>query len=213
MVGALFLAAGVPDIFERRPVGRRWCSATSSCGSRWSALWLRAARRPPRAARDRAPVRRGASASCRCCGSPRLGVPEAWLIPSFFLLVGARAAVPVLAEQAARTRRSTRTTSPSATGCSRSSCSASVILLGRSWRSSRSCRPERRRPDLGAGAAHRRRAAHRVLAVVDVLLARPRQHRREPTRGVAVRLRPPAGVRLDRRGGRRAGGRRRRRRG
>ena len=75
-----------------------------------------------------------------------------------------------------------------------------------------------RRAVLGGGltwelAAHPRRAAHRLLALVDVLLARPREHRREPARGLALRLRPPAGVRLDRGGRGGARGRRRRRAG
>ena len=116
MIGALFLAAGVPDIFADGQ-SATVCSATRSCGSAMVALWLRAAAGHPErrqtalwyaggitvvqllwiarlgiarglAHRLVLPPRRRSSCSCRC--SPSSGTA---------------------------TRRSTPTTSPSATAC------------------------------------------------------------------------------------------------
>ena len=98
MIGALFLAAGVPDIFVD---GQSTTVVLGYAIMRFAmvGLWLRAAAGHPERRRDRALVRRAASRSCRCSGSPGSACPSPGYIPSFLLLVGLELLVPVLAEQ------------------------------------------------------------------------------------------------------------------
>ncbi len=97
MVGALFLAAGVPDIFAD---GQSTTVVLGYAIMRFAmvALWLRAAAGHPEG-RQTALWYAGGITVVQLLWIARLGVPEAWLIPSFFLLVGFELLVPLLAEQ------------------------------------------------------------------------------------------------------------------
>jgi low temperature requirement protein LtrA len=97
MVGALFLAAGVPDIFED---GQSVVVVVGYAIMRFAmvGLWLRAAAGHPER-RQTALWYAGGITVVQLLWIARLGVPQAWLIPSFFLLVGLELLVPVLAEK------------------------------------------------------------------------------------------------------------------
>ena len=116
MVGALFLAAGVPDIFEDGQ------SATVVLGyaiMRFAmvGLWLRAAAGHPEG-RQTALWYAGGISIVQVLWIARLGVPESW-VPAVVLLPrrAASCSYRVLAEASTATRPSTPTTSRSGTGC------------------------------------------------------------------------------------------------
>jgi low temperature requirement protein LtrA len=97
MVGALFLAAGVPDIFTD---GQSVAVVLGYAIMRFAmvGLWLRAAAGHPER-RQTALWYAGGITVVQVLWIARLGVPESWYIPSFFFLVGLELLVPVLAEQ------------------------------------------------------------------------------------------------------------------
>ena len=97
MIGALFLAAGVPDIFED---GQSVAVVLGYAIMRFAmvGLWLRAAAGHPER-RETALWYAGGITVVQVLWIARLGVPESWYVPSFFLLVGLELLVPVLAEQ------------------------------------------------------------------------------------------------------------------
>lgn len=97
MVGALFLAAGVPDIFED---GQSVTVVVGYAVMRFAmvGLWLRAAAGHPEG-RLTALWYAGGITVVQVLWIARLWAPEAWYLPSFFLLVGLELIVPVLAER------------------------------------------------------------------------------------------------------------------
>ena len=118
IAGVLVLAAGVAA-----RVRRRWTSASIVAGYvlmrvGMVAQWLRAARSRPRAARGPRCATRRASRAAGRLGSACCCCPHALHLPGWLVLALGELAVPVWAERAAR-RPGTRTTSPSATACSR----------------------------------------------------------------------------------------------
>ena len=116
MVGALFLAAGVPDIFAD---GQSTTVVLGYAIMRFAmvGLWLRAAAGHPEG-RQTALWYAGGITVVQLLWIARLGVPEAWLHPLVLPARRARAARAACSPSSGTaTRRSTRTTSPSATGC------------------------------------------------------------------------------------------------
>ncbi len=97
MVGALFLAAGVPDIFED---GQSVTVVLGYAVMRFAmvGLWLRAASGHPEG-RETALWYACGISIVQVLWIARLAVPQSWLIPTFVLLVGLELLVPVLAEQ------------------------------------------------------------------------------------------------------------------
>lgn len=97
MIGTLFLAAGVPDIFED---GQSVPVVLGYAIMRFAmvGLWLRAAAGHPER-RETALWYAGGITIVQVLWIARLAVPPAWFIPSFFLLVGLELLVPVLAEK------------------------------------------------------------------------------------------------------------------
>jgi low temperature requirement protein LtrA len=96
MVGALFLAAGVPDIFED---GQSTTVVVGYAIMRFAmvGLWLRAAAGHPER-RQTALWYAGGITVVQVLWIARLWVPESWWVPSFFLLVAMELCVPLLAE-------------------------------------------------------------------------------------------------------------------
>jgi low temperature requirement protein LtrA len=96
MVGALFLAAGVPDIFED---GQSTTVVVGYAIMRFAmvGLWLRAASGHPER-RMTALWYAGGITVVQVLWIARLWVPESWWIPSFFALVALELCVPLLAE-------------------------------------------------------------------------------------------------------------------
>jgi low temperature requirement protein LtrA len=96
MVGALFLAAGVPDIFTD---GQSTTVVVGYAIMRFAmvGLWLRAASGHPEG-RLTALWYAGGIAIVQVLWIARLAVPPSWYVPSFLLLVGLELLVPVLAE-------------------------------------------------------------------------------------------------------------------
>ena len=96
MVGALFLAAGVPDIFED---GQSTTVVIGYAIMRFAmvGLWLRAASGHPER-RMTALWYAGGITVVQVLWIARLWVPESWWIPSFFVLVAMELCVPLLAE-------------------------------------------------------------------------------------------------------------------
>ena len=133
MAGVLVLAAGVPAAFERRELHRRSSSATSSCGSALVGQWLRAASRAsgrPRdglALRGRHRRRAGAAGWLRLPRRPH--ARPCWRSSCSRVVLELRGAA--LGRAHRHDDAGIRTTSPSGTGCSRSSCSASRVLARR----------------------------------------------------------------------------------
>ena len=97
MVGALFLAAGVPDIFLD---GQSTTVVLGYAIMRFAmvGLWLRAAAGHPER-RQTALWYAGGITVVQLLWIARLGVPESWYLPSFVFLVGLELLVPVLAEK------------------------------------------------------------------------------------------------------------------
>ena len=97
MVGALFLAAGVPDIFLD---GQSTTVVLGYAIMRFAmvGLWLRAAAGHPER-RQTALWYAGGITVVQLLWIARLGVPESWYLPSFAFLVGLELLVPVLAEK------------------------------------------------------------------------------------------------------------------
>ena len=97
MIGALFLAAGVPDIFAD---GQSTTVVIGYAIMRFAmvGLWLRAAAGHPER-RETALWYATGITIAQVLWIARLWVPEAWLFPTFFLLVGLELLVPVFAEQ------------------------------------------------------------------------------------------------------------------
>jgi len=97
MSGALFLAAGVPDLFAD---GSSATAVTGYAVMRFGmvGLWLRAAAGHPER-RETALWYAGGIAVVQLLWIARLWVPEAWWVPTFLLLVVAELLVPVLAER------------------------------------------------------------------------------------------------------------------
>ena len=96
MVGALFLAAGVPDIFTD---GQSTTVVLGYAIMRFAmvGLWLRAASGHPEG-RLTALWYAGGISIVQVLWIARLAVPPSWYLPSFLLLVGLELLVPVLAE-------------------------------------------------------------------------------------------------------------------
>ena len=96
MVGALFLAAGVPDIFAD---GQSTTVVIGYAIMRFAmvGLWLRAAAGHPER-RQTALWYAGGITVVQVLWIARLWVPESWWVPSFFLLVAMELCVPLLAE-------------------------------------------------------------------------------------------------------------------
>lgn len=96
MTGALFLAAGVPDIFED---GQSGTVVLGYAIMRFAmvGLWLRAAAGHPEGRRT-ALWYAGGITVVQVLWIARLAVPEGWWVPSFFLLVALELLVPVVAE-------------------------------------------------------------------------------------------------------------------
>ena len=96
MIGALFLAAGVPDIFED---GQSVTVVLGYAIMRFAmvGLWLRAAAGHPEG-RQTALWYAGGISIVQVLWIARLGIPEAWYLPSFCFLVACELVVPVLAE-------------------------------------------------------------------------------------------------------------------
>ena len=96
MVGALFLAAGVPDIFTD---GQSTTVVVGYAIMRFAmvGLWLRAASGHPEG-RLTALWYAGGIAIVQVLWIARLAVPPSWYVPSFLLLVGLELLVPLLAE-------------------------------------------------------------------------------------------------------------------
>ncbi len=96
MTGALFLAAGVPDLFDD---GQSGTVVLGYAIMRFAmvGLWLRAAAGHPEG-RATALWYAGGITVVQVLWIARLGVPDGWLLPSFLLLVGGELLVPVLAE-------------------------------------------------------------------------------------------------------------------
>jgi low temperature requirement protein LtrA len=96
MVGALFLAAGVPDIFED---GQSTTVVIGYAIMRFAmvGLWLRAASGHPERRRT-ALWYAGGITVVQVLWIARLWAPESWWIPSFFVLVALELCVPLLAE-------------------------------------------------------------------------------------------------------------------
>jgi low temperature requirement protein LtrA len=97
MIGALFLAAGVPDIFAD---GQSTTVVIGYAIMRFAmvGLWLRAAAGHPER-RETALWYAYGITFVQVLWIARLWVPQSWLIPSVFLLVSLELLVPVLAEQ------------------------------------------------------------------------------------------------------------------
>ncbi|WP_377638858.1 low temperature requirement protein A [Oryzobacter terrae] len=97
MSGALFLAAGVPDLFAD---GSSVTAVTGYAVMRFGmvGLWLRAAAGHPERRRT-ALWYAGGIAVVQVLWIARLWAPEAWWVPTFLLLVVAELLVPVLAER------------------------------------------------------------------------------------------------------------------
>ena len=96
MTGALFLAAGVPDIFAD---GQSVTVVIGYAVMRFGmvGLWLRAAAGHPEG-RETALWYAGGIAVVQVLWIARLWVPASWYLPSFFVLVALELLVPVLAE-------------------------------------------------------------------------------------------------------------------
>ena len=96
MIGALFLAAGVPDIFED---GQSVTVVLGYAIMRFAmvGLWLRAAAGHPEG-RQTALWYAGGISIVQVLWIARLGIPEACYLPSFCCLVACELVVPVLAE-------------------------------------------------------------------------------------------------------------------
>ncbi len=136
MAGVLVMAAGIPRAFDDRDF------AVMTLGYvvmrvALVALWLRAARSDPASAGTAPALRARHHASCQVgwvlAAAPARGAVRA---RASSCCAAAELAVPVWAERGRPRRPGTRTTSPSATACSRSSCSAS-----RCWRPRSPSRP------------------------------------------------------------------------
>lgn len=96
MTGALFIAAGVPDIFAD---GQSTTVVIGYAIMRFAmvGLWLRAAAGHPEGRRT-ALWYAGGIAVAQVLWIARLWAPDSWLVPSFFALVAVELLVPVLAE-------------------------------------------------------------------------------------------------------------------
>lgn len=96
MTGALFIAAGVPDIFAD---GQSTAVVIGYAIMRFAmvGLWLRAAAGHPEGRRT-ALWYAGGIAVVQALWIARLWVPESWFVPSFFALVALELLVPLLAE-------------------------------------------------------------------------------------------------------------------
>ncbi|QIM22189.1 low temperature requirement protein A [Phycicoccus sp. HDW14] len=96
MTGALFIAAGVPDIFAD---GQSTTVVIGYAITRFAmvGLWLRAGAGHPEGRRT-ALWYAGGIAVVQVLWIARLAVPEGWFLPSFFALVACELLVPVLAE-------------------------------------------------------------------------------------------------------------------
>ena len=101
IAGALILAAGVPAMFETPRQTSRSSAATSSCGWRWSAQWLRAAASDPER-RTTADATPSASRLLQVAWVGMLAFPHLW-VRAFVTFVVAELLVPVWAERAGPT--------------------------------------------------------------------------------------------------------------
>ena len=97
MTGALFLAAGVPDLFDD---GQSLTVVIGYAVMRFAmvGLWLRAAAGHPDRRRT-ALWYAGGITVVQLLWIARLGVPDGWLVPSFLVLVAGELLVPFLAER------------------------------------------------------------------------------------------------------------------
>ena len=211
MAGVLVLAAGVPAGVRRRRLPRGHRRLPDHAGRPGRPVGARGASRTRRAGAPRCATPSG-SRSLQVGWLLRLvlaetGVlPEASLLPIFVVLVVLELAVPLWAERRGRPA-GTRTTSPSATGCSRSSCSARAS----------SPRPPGSQAALEAGGRQRlprddrRRRARAALRALVALLpgAGGRRPGRAPRPVLPLGLRPLRHLRGARGRRRRARGRRR----
>ena len=198
------MAAGVPAMFETRTPNSATIGGYVVMRLAVVAQWLRAAQRRSRPPHHRAAIRLGHHAAAdrlgrACCSCQDRGSPR------FLVLRLLELAVPVWAERAGPT-----TWHPH--HIAERYGLLTLIVLGESILAATmavQAALASGESAVRAAAADRRRAADRVLDVVDVFRpARPRPAH-EPAHGDRLGLRPLRGLRGGGRRGRRAGGRRR----